>query len=198
MREELGEIFLIISPSQIFMNCSNAEGNLNLTARSKDFIKPAELYAVVDIFGSSILSTEGDEWKRHRKIVAPAFAEKNNILVWTESLHQAAGMLRSWSKINGNTQDHMIVKNAAPATAYLALHVISGAGFGVRQLWDGENEEQLGKNAIPGFNTAKLTGSHTLTFKDALQELMSGMIWIMLFPRWLLSELKTQNTPGYG
>jgi hypothetical protein len=62
MREELGEVYLIVSPSQIFMSCSNAEANVQLTTRKRDFVKPVELYAIVDIYGPSILTTEGEEW----------------------------------------------------------------------------------------------------------------------------------------
>jgi cytochrome P450 len=81
MREALGEVYLIVSPGQIFMSSSNPEANVQLTTRRRDFVKPVELYAIVDIFGPSLLTTEGDDWKRHRKIVAPAFSEKSNSLV---------------------------------------------------------------------------------------------------------------------
>ena len=53
------------------------------------------------IFGSNIVSTEGEEWKKYRKIAAPAFSEvcpdhhslpksnygqqRNNKLVWDET-----------------------------------------------------------------------------------------------------------------
>ena len=37
-----------------------------------------EQYEVLKFFGSNIVVTEFDEWKRHRKIVAPAFSEVRN------------------------------------------------------------------------------------------------------------------------
>ena len=39
------------------------------------FPKPLEVYELLASFGSNILVTEGDEWKRQRKIAAPAFSE---------------------------------------------------------------------------------------------------------------------------
>ena len=39
------------------------------------FPKPLEVYDLLASFGSNILVTEGDEWKRQRKIAAPAFSE---------------------------------------------------------------------------------------------------------------------------
>lgn len=132
--------------------------------------------------------SEGADWKRHRKIVAPAFSEKSNALVWKESLRQAAGMLRFWSSLDGNTPDEIRVKDTAPDTALMSLHVISGAGFGVRQVWDGEGEEQLGSKVVPGFNSTKLRANHTLPFKDSIDTLLHGMIWFAIFPIWLLSK----------
>lgn len=32
------------------------------------------------------MASEGDEWKRHRKICAPSFSEPNNRLVWDETV----------------------------------------------------------------------------------------------------------------
>jgi len=187
MREELGEVYLIVTSSQIFMSSSNAQATMQMISRRVDFVKPVEIYAIVDIFGSSILTTEGSDWKRHRKIVAPAFSEKSNAVVWRETLRQTVGMINVWSKLKGNDLGDMIVNDTAPYTALMALHVICAAGFGVRQLWDGEDESKLGTKVLPGFNTAKLPGKHTLTFKDALNTLLHGIIWLAIFPVSLLS-----------
>lgn len=193
MREHFGEAFLIASPGQIYINISNPAAIMQIATRRNDFLKPIELYGIVDIFGVSMLSSEGDNWKRHRKIVAPAFSEKSNALVWKESLKQGAGMVNYWSKQPGNSPTNIKVKDTAPDTALMALHVISGAGFGVRQDWDGEDEKLLGEKAIPGFNTKKLKDNHRLTFKDSLNTLLHGMIWMALFPVWLLSKSRITN-----
>ena len=172
MREAFGEVLLIASPGQVYMNISNPAAIMQITTRRNDFLKPVEIYGVVDIFGNSILSSEGDNWKRHRKIVAPAFSEKSNALVWKESLKQANGMLNFWTNLEGNSPGCMKVKDTALDTALMTLHVISGAGFGVRQVWDGENEKQLGNQTIAGFNTTNLRHNHTLTFKYSLNTLL--------------------------
>lgn len=93
-----------------------------------------------------------------------------------ETLRQTDGMINVWSKLDGNKSGSMKVKDTAPYTATMALHVICAAGFGVRQLWDGEDEAQLGANIVPGFNTSKLIREHKLTFKDSLNTLLHGII----------------------
>src|SRR5437667_11570858 len=71
--------------------------------------------------------TEGQEWRRHRKITAAAFNERNNSLVWSESLGQAQEMIQYWSQ-----QKHGI-NTAVDDTRTLALHVFTYAGFGQSQ-----------------------------------------------------------------
>ena len=39
------------------------------------FPKPVEHYGILKFFGNNIVTTEFDEWKRYRKIAAPAFSE---------------------------------------------------------------------------------------------------------------------------
>lgn len=170
------------------MNVSNPGAIMQIATRRNDFLKPVEIYGIVDIFGVSMLSSEGDNWKRHRKIVAPAFSEKSNTEVWKESLKQGRSMLDFWSKLSGNSIGSIMIKDTAPDTALLTLHIISGIGFGVTQVWDFEGENQLGQHAIPGFNTSKLKDNHGLTFKNSLNTLLHGMIWMALLPVWLLSE----------
>lgn len=40
--------------------------------------KPTEQYSAINLFGRNIVTTEGDEWKKHRKIANPAFSEVRN------------------------------------------------------------------------------------------------------------------------
>ena len=46
-----------------------------VTASRLQFVKPVEMYEVLAAYGSNVLVTEGESWKRHRRISAPAFSE---------------------------------------------------------------------------------------------------------------------------
>lgn len=39
------------------------------------FPKPVAQYGPLNVFGPNIVSSEGEEWKRYRKISSPAFSE---------------------------------------------------------------------------------------------------------------------------
>ncbi|KAF7864008.1 hypothetical protein EAF04_006973 [Stromatinia cepivora] len=195
LRELHGEAYFIISPGKIYLHVGHAEAINQISTRPNHFLKPVEIYGIVDVFGKNILTTEKDEWKRHKKVIAPAFSEKSNVLVWKETIKQTNGMLRFWSRTKGSDDENLNVKNTAPDVAVLTLHVISGAAYGISQIWEGDDEDQLGDNVVHGFNTAKLEGNHRLMFKNALGTFVNGIIWAALAPMWVykMSPLKVHK-----
>jgi cytochrome P450 len=105
-----------------------------------------------------VITTEGAEWRRNRKVVAPSFSEKNQASVWAQALKQCQSMLDFWASQDRNTTDDLRVEDTQKDAKVLALHVILGAGFGVPQLWPHEDEAVLGTEVLPGFNTSHLSG----------------------------------------
>lgn len=194
MEEKLGETFLLINPVKMYLKTSNAELVNQITSRRTDFTKPVEGYDLVDIFGQSILTREGQEWRRHRKIVGPSFSEKSNKLVFEESLRQTEGMIKLWSTQGTNTRAELRVTNTSEDAATLSLHVICCAGFGVPQVWPGETEENLEEKGLQAFSKFKLTGNHTLSFKDALIQLLKHILWFVLFTPSMLSMFRIEQS----
>lgn len=56
-------------------------GLQELTAHRLLFPKPVQLYRVLTFFGPNVVASEFDEWKRYRKITAPAFSEVSRSLL---------------------------------------------------------------------------------------------------------------------
>lgn len=177
-REIGSDFFLVVAPGHNTLYVADPEVISQVTSRRNDFPKPTWMYASIDIFGKSVVSTEGAMWRHHRKITSPPFTEKNNHLVWTESLHQAQSMLSGW--ISKDAQVSGPVWDIAAQAMRLSLHVISRAGFGVRLGWPHEEGD------------TKIPEGHTLTYKDALSGLLENIIVVMLTPRWLLSHSPLQ------
>jgi cytochrome P450 len=60
--------------AQAELDTSNPVSQAITTSRAK-FPKDVDHYAVLATFGSNVVVSEGEEWKKYRKIVAPAFSE---------------------------------------------------------------------------------------------------------------------------
>ena len=176
---ELGtDVFLLVAPGHNHLYVADADAISQITTRRNDFPKPIEMYGSVDIFGKNVVSTEGSIWRHHRKITSPPFTEKNNHLVWQESLHQAQSMMDGW--VSRDAVASGPIKDVASQAMRLSLHVISRAGFGVRLMWPHEEADQ------------KVPEGHTLTYKDALSTLLENIIVVMLTPSWLLKNSPLQ------
>lgn len=155
------------------LQVADAEAIAQITTRRNDFPKPTDMYQSIDLFGKNVVTTEGAYWRHHRKITSPPFTEKNNHLVWLESLHQAQSMMAGWVD-QGDGADSGPIKDVATQSMRLSLHVISRAGFGVRLEWPHEERSQ------------KIPEGHTLTYKEALERLLENIIVVMLNPKWIL------------
>ncbi|KAJ6462196.1 cytochrome P450 [Mycena sanguinolenta] len=135
------------------------------------FPKPVHLYQTLAIFGHNIVASEGEEWKRYRKVSAPAFSEKSNKLVWDESVKIMAEMFNTqWNNADEVTIDHCL-----EITLPIALFVIGVAGFGRKVSW---KEDTV---IPPGY---------TMSFKDALHTVSTGTITKLLVPTWAMGLTK--------
>ncbi|EME42225.1 hypothetical protein DOTSEDRAFT_73141 [Dothistroma septosporum NZE10] len=173
--KEIGsDVLLLVAPGSNTLYVADAEAMSQITTRRNDFPKPTWMYSSVDLFGKSVVSTEGALWRHHRKITSPPFTEKNNALVWTESLQQAESMMAGW--IGKDATDSGTIWDVATESMRLSLHIISRAGFGVRLHWPHEEQE----TPIPA--------GHSMTYKDALESLLHNLIVMILTPTWLLSR----------
>ncbi|CZT14325.1 related to cytochrome P450 3A7 [Ramularia collo-cygni] len=172
--KELGcDIFILVAPGKNAVYVADPRAISQITTRRNDFPKPTWQYTSVDLFGRSVVSTEGAIWRTHRKITSPPFTEKNNVLVWEETLGQAESMM---TELVGNADRSKTIWTASSEAMRLSLHVISRAGFGVSLHWPHEGAD----DTIPE--------GHTLTYKGALETLLHQILTIILTPRWFLKR----------
>ncbi|KAK4498145.1 hypothetical protein PRZ48_010801 [Zasmidium cellare] len=166
------DILIIVSPGANTLYVADADVNSQITARRNDFPKPVWMYKGVDVYGKNVVSTEGANWRHHRKITSPPFTEKNNVLVWQESLRQAESMMAGWT--TKETEVSSPVWTVATEAMRLSLHVISRAGFGVGLFWPHEKSD------------TKIPPGHKMSYKSALETLLENLIIMILTPQWLL------------
>ncbi|KAH9480259.1 Cytochrome P450 monooxygenase 124 [Psilocybe cubensis] len=133
------------------------------------FPKPLAQMKFLTFFGNNIGTVNGEEWKRHRKISAPTFSDRNNRLVWDETILIMESLFSDvWKNKDVVSVDHFV-----DLTLAIAIFVISVAGFGKKVSW-------LNDTIIPD--------GHKMTFKDSLHITCTDVIFKLLFPDWILDH----------
>lgn len=173
------DTFLTVSPGGNILHSADAAVISQITTRSRDFPKPLQMYKVMSIYGSNVLSTEGQEWRQHRKITSAPFNEKNNAMVFAESLRQAQAMTDIWI---GEREESLPIHTVAEDSLRLSLQVISRLGFG-KNLSSSEDESVTEES-----RTGKDATGHELSYTRALISLLENFLWILIFPKVLLSK----------
>ena len=188
---EIGsDVFFTVSPAKLHLFVADADVISQITTRRNDFPKPLDLYSRLNIFGKNVLTTEGDDWRVHRRVTAPSFSEKNNRLVFQEALHHVQAMLALWTGADG--KGNRTVEKPDTDIMRFALYVISRAGFDLRVLWPHEEETEASAKAKGDtslqFGTKPAPG-HIMSYRDALSVLLENIILIQAIPPHVLGKL---------
>ncbi|KAG8687554.1 hypothetical protein FRC11_006996 [Ceratobasidium sp. 423] len=180
---------------------SDLDALKKILAHRGAFKKHAYDYRMLTIFGKNLLSAEGDEWKRQRRIVAPVFSEKNNRLVLSSAKWFVDQMTNEWDhKTATHVQDV-----DSDITMQITLCVIAKAGFGQDIEWGNDGEVPEGHKLT--FKQALLTVSHNITLIIVLPKWMFGWRkhWkevrdayqeLRLYFQEMISSRRAENTPG--
>ncbi|MCJ1310847.1 hypothetical protein MMC25_004514 [Agyrium rufum] len=194
--KELGtDTFLTVSPGGNILWTVDPETISQITMRRNDFPKPDFMYRSIKVYGNNVITAEGQAWRQHRKITSPPFSEKNNHLVWAESIRQTQAMLKSWTLSGEKT-----VTTLPTDSKRLSLHVISKAGFGVSLLWPGVDTpalpssfDETSANGESGqADDLTLRPGHKMTYTDAISMFIEHLFPIMLVPKELLKRIPMQ------
>jgi hypothetical protein len=86
------DAFLLVHPGGLQLCVADAAIIYEILQRRCDFRRNMDEMAVLNVYGKNLSTTDDQEWQRHRKMTGVTFTEKNNELVWTQSLSQAKGM----------------------------------------------------------------------------------------------------------
>ncbi|MCJ1381959.1 hypothetical protein MMC17_005071 [Xylographa soralifera] len=177
--EELGDVFVLTSPRETFLHVCDPDSINQIFDRRQDFVRPVELYKMMNVFGRNVATADPVEWKRHRKIVAAPFNENTNKLVWSESLSQARDMLKAWTS-HGSKGTIGIARD----TRTLSLDVLAATGF--------KKSYRFRASTEPGPDEAR-------NYREALMITLDNALFMMLVPpRLLLSRFSPKSWSRIG
>lgn len=188
----LGDTFMTVAPGGVLIWTASAAAISQITSKRDAFPKPLESYKILNIFGRNVVTVEGSTWRQHRKVTAPHFNERNNMMVFRESISQTQQMVGKWT--GGEEDGGRRVDDLPEDTMRLTLHVISRAGFGVKLEWPSEDEGEKRQgvekiSAEGGISSAAVPEGHTMSFKESLSTLLEKVVLVLLVPKWLLSMM---------
>jgi len=163
---ELGPLFLLVSPGGNWLYVSDAEVIDNVLRHPKAFRRNMEQMSVLNVYGKNLSTTDDEEWQKHRKVTAVTFTEKNNELVWRESLAQSNAMLQYWKEHKGDlTKD----------TKVFTLNVLAAALFNKNYPFQGATEvkSESNKSSEPR--------EDAYNYRDSLSVILRFIIPIFVF-----------------
>ena len=172
----------IVSPGDRQFWVVDADLVKDIVSRKSDFVKPVHIYTILNIFGSNVVTTEHAEWRRHRRIVSPQFSERINLSVLQYAAETVRDMLKYWQSTEHTAHGEVRV-NVSNDMMKLALHVISGAGFGMRLDWVTSESDQT------------LDHGHTMSYKTAVHSMIVSLRLKSILPKfaYLLPIERVQN-----
>ncbi|KAL0487390.1 cytochrome P450 [Acrasis kona] len=151
--------------SRIYISDADLIKDITLT-RAKQFPKPP-IYKMLDIWGSNIVSANGDVWKKHRMVADPAFAENHMNYLVQES---AKSVLLCIKRMEMKRSNSKLVMDPVADMQDVTLDIIGKVAFG----YD-----------LEIFNPRKAKAPHELTFEEALKTTTTlGILVGGLLPSW--------------
>ncbi|KAJ7584430.1 cytochrome P450 [Mycena floridula] len=155
-----------LCPVEVVLFLSDAATIKEICSDRVGFPKPILQYKAIAFLGDNIVASEGEDWKKFRKLSNPAFSERNNQLVCNATTEILLDLFNNEWK----GQSHISFDNVLDLTLSIALQVIGVAGFG---------QNISSSNTMPP--------GHRLSFKSCLKIVSENVFLGILVPSWFPS-----------
>ncbi|KAJ7359620.1 cytochrome P450 [Mycena albidolilacea] len=176
---------VLLSGSMPTLWLADAEGIKTVAEETTVFQKDIEAYKTINIYGESLVGSEGAEWRRHRRVAKPAFNEACNAFVWMETVRIVNEWFAALDTVQAKQNNKPITLNALKDLVQVTLLVISSVGFGRRASWQ--------QNA----STAPPPGQ-LMAFGPAVFATVDHLFPKALTPKWLSALSERVYIPVIG
>ncbi|KAJ0416922.1 cytochrome P450 [Aspergillus carlsbadensis] len=186
--KKYGKVYLVVTPRVVLCNVSDAGVVVQVTHSTGGWPKPIWQYQAVELYGPNVVTSEGHDWARHRRRTATIFNQKNDALVWKESIRLVQEMLEQWK--TANVSRDLLVQTARDDVPKFALNVFSAAGFGVRMPFKSVADNSAEVNGPYGIfqDTSTPPQGFDFTFRGVVHYMSSNIstviLAIFILPKW--------------
>jgi cytochrome P450 len=167
--QTLGPALVVVSPSKNEIFVADPLACEELLSKWKVWTKSPDIYKIFNVFGKNVITVNGDDWQRHRKITSHGFRESNNKIVWKQSLEQAAGLSRVWMARQQEAKRESTMIDVFKDCGIVAMHVLAAAGFGKSYAFDS------------GLGVQEPDPGHTMSYGSALTTILKNLMLVILF-----------------
>ncbi|PVI02057.1 cytochrome P450 monooxygenase-like protein [Periconia macrospinosa] len=163
---DYGNAFVVVHPGGIQLCISSAEVIYDILQRRSDFRRNMEEFGVLNVYGKNLSTTDDQEWQRHRKMTAVTFTEKNNEVVWQQSLLQAKGMLGYWMQHSAEP-----IRSTHQDSKTFTLNVLAAALFNKVYPFDDSRIKTVESKEV----------DNSYQYRRSLSTILSSIIQIFIF-----------------
>lgn len=97
-----------------------------LVTHQDNYVKPFTIKGIRALIGDGLLTSEGETWRRHRRLVQPAFSRREVVTFGPAVTDAARRMLSSWARLPDGARLDMAERLSA-LTLDIAGHALFGA-----------------------------------------------------------------------
>ncbi|KAK3938605.1 cytochrome P450 [Diplogelasinospora grovesii] len=125
LHDRVGPAFILATPDLNELWCADPAMAQVILARRKDFVQLPIASKIMSFLGGNILTADGEDWARQRRLVAPNLNERISEKVWSESMEQANQMVDYMLRQPGGASRDVISGLRA-----IAINVLGQVGYG--------------------------------------------------------------------
>ncbi|KXT14451.1 hypothetical protein AC579_4801 [Pseudocercospora musae] len=171
---------IMVTPGLYEMNTRDPELAMEILRNYRAFTSHDLTVLFMARFGQNVLTSNGDDWVRQRKVIASTINERISKTVFNESVHQTAGLLDE--VVGGEKQTGESAK-IFDYMKKITINVLSGAGMGAKVEWkaNANDKPKLG---------------FKMTYIDAVQVIIDAVAGPIILPKWFL-DYYPKYLPGH-
>ncbi|PIA91796.1 hypothetical protein CB0940_09194 [Cercospora beticola] len=169
--------YVMVTPGLYEISTRDPEVAYEVLRRPRDFVQHHLTSMFMSRFGGNLLTADGDDWHRQRRVVAGTITERISKAVWQESVVQTESMIE---EVFGGTGESTVGKKAETKRMFdymkkITINVLSGVGMGESIDWKND------KNAKP-------EPGHRMTYIQAVNAIINAVAGPIILPSWFLDN----------
>ncbi|OAQ64573.1 cytochrome P450 monooxygenase [Pochonia chlamydosporia 170] len=172
--KEKGMSFLLAGFGHLELWTADPVAVQDILLRHRDFEVPHSLEFALGQYGPNVLTTNGDQWTRHRRIVSSVIDERISKTVFEESIEQADGLLGEIEASTDGTAPTE-TRHLFDMLKKITIHVLLTAGMGRTVAWQDDKEQK----PEPGYRMSHI---------KSLTTVVTSIAGFGLLPTWLLVQ----------